>query len=179
MDVVTEAKLLGLRWGRADGVIVSRAAFVAETRTWIDTWFAHQQELKGVGVDCGGLIRGASVALGLLPADYKQRMPRALAGYSRQANDDTGRRLCDHYWTRIDESELQPGDVVIVGWGRGAQSQHAAVVANHPLGGLSIIHAWARARPRGRVLEQSFSWARRDHSAGPSVHAAYSIPGVA
>ena len=37
---------------------LTRAAIVAEARTWIGTRYRHQGSLKGVGCDCLGLVRG-------------------------------------------------------------------------------------------------------------------------
>lgn len=37
---------------------VTRAAIVAEARSWLGTPYRHQASLKGVGCDCLGLVRG-------------------------------------------------------------------------------------------------------------------------
>jgi len=37
---------------------LTRAAIVAEARSWIGTRYRHQGSLKGVGCDCLGLVRG-------------------------------------------------------------------------------------------------------------------------
>ena len=167
-ELIAEAARLGLVWGRADGVTVPRAVFVAEVRTWLRTRFQHQGEARGIAVDCGGLIRGASVALGLLPTDYQQRMPESVRGYARQRHDDAGEQLCDHYWSRIPIDAAQIGDVVICAW-RGAPPQHAAVLADYTGGGLSLVHA---LRGQG-VVEH-----RLDDNWRSRIVAAYSIPGV-
>ena len=176
MDILSEAKRLGLRWGRADGVPVARAAVVAEARTWMGTKFMHQHELKGHGVDCGGLIRGVSKALGLIPANYRDLMPSPLRGYGRQPQGDLGEQLCDHYWNRIDAQELRPGDVVIVRWG--PHAQHGAIVTDYPNGGLAMIHA-LNGGPM-KVVEHSMRWLAAQGAQGnrPRLAAAYSLPGV-
>jgi len=38
--------------------MISRDAFLAEARCWIDTPYRHQASMQGVGADCLGLIRG-------------------------------------------------------------------------------------------------------------------------
>jgi NlpC/P60 family putative phage cell wall peptidase len=42
---------------------ISRAAIVAEARTWVGTPYRHQGSLRGVGCDCLGLLRGLWRAL--------------------------------------------------------------------------------------------------------------------
>jgi len=39
-------------------MIITRAAVVAEARSWIGTPYRHQASCKGVGCDCLGLVRG-------------------------------------------------------------------------------------------------------------------------
>lgn len=171
MDILSEAKKMGLRWGRPDGVLVTRAAVVDEARSWIGTPWVHQAETKGLGADCGGLVRGVSVALGLIPANYQNYVPVDLQGYGRQPHGDLGRRLCDHYWTRIDPNNMQPGDIALIRFE--ADPQHWAIVGDYPLGGLSMIHSWNRTKDR-KVIENRFDavWMAR-------VTDAYSMPGVA
>jgi hypothetical protein len=46
---------------------VRAQALVDEALSWVGTPFAHQQHLKGVGVDCANFIREVSVATGATP----------------------------------------------------------------------------------------------------------------
>lgn len=176
-EVVAEAERMGLRWGRPDGALVSRAAVVAEARSWLGTPFVHQHDAKGVGVDCGGLIRGVSVALGLIPANYREMVPARLRGYARQPEGDLGMKLCDHYWRRIPFEQVQPGDVVLVRWGQ-SPPQHGAIVGSHPKSGLSLIHALGPMAPN-KVVEHSIRWLGSGGPNGPRFVAAYALPGVA
>ena len=172
MDILTEAATGGLRWGRPDGAIVSRASFVAEARSWIGTPFVHQHEMKGVGVDCGGLVRGVSVALGLIPQNYRELVPQELRGYSRQPSGFLGRDLCDIYWRRIPVIDIQPADVVLIAWDKGIP-QHGAIVGDYRHGGLSLVHSLGPSGQRG-VIEH-----RMDREWSKRIVAAYQIPGVA
>ena len=170
--VLCDAGALGLQWGRDDGVLVPRAAVLAEAREWIGTKFMHQQETKGVAVDCGGLIRGVSVALGLLPENYRKLMPAALHGYGRQPSGDLGECLCNHYWTRIPLDAIQPADVLLFRW-HGGPAQHAGFVADAPhQGRFNIIHS-LNFIPN-MVCEHGLDdkWSKR-------AIAAYQLPGVA
>ena len=171
MDILTEAAGSVLRWGRPDGALVSRAAVVTEARKWVGTPFVHQHEVMGVGVDCGGLVRAVSVALGLIPQNYREMIPARLRGYARQPEGDLGERLCDFYWHRIDVRDAQPGDVILMRWSDGP-AQHAAI-AGEARGALTLIHALGPNHP-AKVVEHRIdkSWVKR-------MVCAYKIPGVA
>lgn len=170
MEVLKEAERMGLRWG--SGAPVSRSKVVAEARSWIGTAYLHQAELKGVGVDCGGLIRGVSVALGLIPENYKQMMPAEIHGYGRRPDGDLGRDLCDLYWNRIEPDSVQPADLVLCSYGKVGMPHHVGIIADYQGGGLSIIHALGPRGPK-RVVEHRFDSVWRSR-----VIAAYSMPGV-
>ena len=38
--------------------LITRAAIVAEARSWLGTPYHHQASRKGAGADCLGLVRG-------------------------------------------------------------------------------------------------------------------------
>lgn len=168
MDVVMERP--GVRWG--EGASVSRADVVAEARTWIGTPVHHQAELKGVGADCGGLVRGVSVALGLLPADYADRMPEHFRGYAKGGLGEAGRNLCDHYWTRIAHDEMQLADVVVVSFG--GAPMHMGIIVPYRYLGLAFVHADTR---HGKVVETRLLFGTGPRSM--QFVAAYRLPGVA
>lgn len=160
-----------LRFGREDGALVSRAAFVAEARSWIGTPYVHQHDAKGVGCDCGGLLRGASIALGLLPTNYLDLLPQA-RGYSQKPDGVVMQRSCEQFFRRITVAEIRPGDVLLFRFG--PHPQHTAIVADRPNGsGLTMIHSLGPIHPC-KVIEHGLdeTWRRR-------IVAAYSIPGVA
>lgn len=119
---------------------VTRDAVVAEARTWVGTPFAHQATLKGVACDCGGLARGVSLALGLIPADY-EAAPDAqrFMGYARQPDGFSLREACETFMTPIEPAAMQPGDAILVAWSAGPQ--HVGILAPYRHGGLAIIHA--------------------------------------
>lgn len=161
-----------LRFGREDGVLVSRAEIVAEARKWIDTPFMHQQHMIGVGCDCGGLIRGVLMTKGLLRSDYLDFLPEEARGYAATPDGVSMRRSCDALMTQVPLGQLRPGDVVLLEFERGLP-QHTAIVADYRHGGLSVIHALGPHFP-SKVIEHRLdsSWRKR-------IVAAYAIPGVA
>lgn len=152
--------------------MVTRAEVVAEARTWLSTPFHHNAEIKGVGCDCGGLLRGVSIALGLLPADYAT-LPEAqpFLAYGRQPDGVQLRLACDTFMTPIARDAMQPGDVILIRWDQ--DPQHLAILADYVHGGLSLIHSLATPDGRGKVLEQRLSAEMMERFV-----AAYSFKGV-
>jgi hypothetical protein len=57
---------------------------VEAARSWVGTPFMHQQSLKGVGVDCVGVILGVGRELGILEISPEEWAP--FAAYTRQPN---------------------------------------------------------------------------------------------
>lgn len=148
---------------------VKRAAIVAEARTWTGTRWMHQADVKGVGCDCIGLLRGVGINTGVFPADW-QSLPGAsqFLGYGRTPFKGALERCCDMFMTRITEQEAGPGDVVVMRYG--TEGHHMAILADYHLGGLSIIHAYAPAR---KVAE-----GRLDDEMRARICGWYRFPGV-
>lgn len=151
-DLIEATRAKGLCWGRQDGVLVTRDDFVQEARAWIGTPFLHQADKKGVATDCGGLVRGVSVVLGLIPVDYRRYFPDEVAAYGRRGKGNLGLGLCELFWKRIGVHAAKAGDVIVFKWKSGPP-QHIGVLADYRHGGLSVIHALGPASPN-KVLEQ-------------------------
>ena len=153
----TRAENIG-RFGHGFG----RADIVAVARTWLGTPYHHQASLCGVGTDCLGLIRGVYRALYGYEAEQ-------VPGYSRDwaeaAGEETMVNAADRHLLRIDEAQINAGDVVIFRWRAGMVAKHAAIIS----GNDKMIHAIEGAR----VSEVAFSpwWRRR-------IAAAFSFPGI-
>lgn len=143
----------------------SRAAVVAEARTWLGTKWVHQHRTKGVGVDCGGLVIGVARVLGLVAPDMD------VNHYARVPDGTSLLAHCDAWMQRIAVDTIQPGDVLVLRFD--TDPQHLAIVADYVHGGLSIVHALDRAGS-GSVIEHRLDPANRAR-----VVAAYSLPGVA
>ncbi len=101
----------------------------------------HQQSLKGVGVDCVGLILGVGRELGLLKISEQDWAP--FAAYSRQPNPARMRKAMRKF---LDESLVDPGSIPPVGsigwfgW-RADLPMHLAIVGEFE-GRATMIHAF-------------------------------------
>jgi cell wall-associated NlpC family hydrolase len=143
--------------------MVKRADVVAEARQWRRTPYMHQARMRGVGVDCAGLVVGVARAVGLVADSFD------VTGYSRQP-DGTLLDRCDGLMERIPTDSLAPGDVIVTRFA--ADPCHLAFVGDHPQG-LSMIHALCRADGRGLVVEH-----RLDETNRARIVAAYALKGI-
>lgn len=143
--------------------MTTRAAIVAEARSWVGTRYQHQGRLKGIGVDCVGLIGGVAIAAGVAEgAQWAQ--DRALAGYGRIPDPKVLLGGCERYLDRIER--WQVGDVLVLSVTR--DPCHFAIVS--ALDPPYIVHAYARSR---KVVE-----ARLDETWAGRVRGAYAFRGV-
>lgn len=102
-------------------------------RSWIGTPYHHQARLKGVGVDCAGLVIGVARELGIVASDFD------VSGYSRKPDGWSFLSWADEYMTRISLQQMEAGHCIVVRFGR--HPQHIGIVGDYLHGGLSIIHA--------------------------------------
>lgn len=122
-------------------------AVVVAARTWVGTPYRHQHRLKGVGVDCVGLIIGAGLEAGVLEmtaADWKP-----FAGYSRTPNPAHMSRAIELFMRPLMVPPMRAdlvgdGSVCWMGW-RENLPMHLAIIATLPDGRRSMIHAYDRA----------------------------------
>lgn len=139
--------------------MVTGRQIVKEARTYIGTPFHHQGRLKGIGVDCVGLLTGVVKALGML--DYDNTT------YSR---DPDGATLMNELKKVADEISIQTAAIgdVLVFWisSKTKKPQHLAIKTEK-----GIIHTYAHVR---KVVETSFDsvWTKR-------LVAAFRMKGVA
>jgi cell wall-associated NlpC family hydrolase len=134
---------------------VTREQFVTEARTWLHTPFRAQGRIKGVGVDCGGLLVCTGKALGLTEFDvtgYKLRLGSALMAY------------CEDHMRRIPLDRADAGDVLLFAWN--GKPSHIAILTDRD----HIIHAFV---PNREVVEH-----RIDERMRKLVLCAYHVPGV-
>lgn len=138
------------------------AQVAAEARAWIGTPFSHQGRSREAGVDCVGLVIAVARALGLVLPDFD------VTGYGARPDGSSLRAACDEHMTQVDAPQM--GGVVLMAWS-GGPPQHLGLVADHPLGGCSLVHADGR---RARcVVEQRLVFTR-----AMRLVAAYRLPGV-
>src|SRR5262245_33676873 len=136
-----------------------RDQIIAEARTWLRTPFRHQGRVKGVGVDCAGLVVMVGQSLGLLTYDTRE--------YGVIPNPRRMKGLLDQYLVPIQLGEFKPGDVVYMAFKQFPvhPPMHLAIVTD-----VGIIHAFATNKI---VVEHSLDaeWRGRFRNA-------YSYPGV-
>ena len=145
------------------------AEVVAEARRWVGVPFAHQGRTRA-GTDCGGLIGGVAVALGIVPGDWWGRcFDPAHGGYSRQPSNGQLRSVCDSFMRCIEIEDARPGDVAMMRFH--ADPMHLGFLADYRHGGMSIVHALSAI---GEVCEHRLSSLWRDR-----MVAVYRLPGVA
>lgn len=148
--------------------MTTRAQVAAEARRWLGTPFHHQGRTQGVGCDCGGLVGGVAVALGIVPSDWWERVFDPLhAGYSRTPGAML-QQLCESFMQPA--PEMQVGDVLLMRFAD--EPQHLAIAVDYRHGGLALVHALGE--PVGRVVEHRFDtrWRAR-------VARVYRMPGIA
>lgn len=152
--------------------MVTREQVIAEARSWIGTPFMHQQTIKGVGVDCGGIPRGVCIALGTFPADY-HLLPEAqpFLGYQKLPDGVSMQKACETFMTPISRDEMQAGDAILVKFDSSAQHLGILTPYRHGVGNLALIHA----TPRG-VVETRLMFGTSPRSM--KFVAAYRLPGV-
>ncbi|HYW04999.1 MAG TPA: NlpC/P60 family protein [Gammaproteobacteria bacterium] len=102
---------------------------VVEARSWIGTPYRHQASIKGVGVDCYGLVWGITNALEELWT------PPRVRRYGEQPSD-TMKPICDAHMIAIPREEIALGDVLLIRFF--SHWQHLAIYC-----GETVVHAMA------------------------------------
>ncbi|MEO6710026.1 MAG: hypothetical protein ABIP42_10650 [Planctomycetota bacterium] len=148
---------------------VSRADVVRIARSWLDTPYQHQQRMKGVGVDCAGLVIGVARELGIVAADFD------VTGYPQTPDGKSLLLLCDRFMRRVYPSEVQPGDVLVYQFHPKLGPQHMGILGDYLYGGLSLIQALGMSDGKGRVVEWNLDRPRK----GWTPIQGYAMPGVA
>jgi cell wall-associated NlpC family hydrolase len=147
----------------------THAAIVREARTWVGTRWQHQQSNKRAGTDCAGLVMGVGINCGLIASDWRlDPQVRDLLRYGRLPFDGRLEAAASRFLEPITEQQAGPGDVVLMEFG--GVPHHAAILGDYHAGGLSIIHAYAKAR---RVVET-----RLDDSLRARIVSWFRYPGV-
>lgn len=115
-------------------------AAVAEARRWLGTPWHHQARLRGVGVDCIGLIVGVAEGLGIAAPD--------ITDYGRRPDNVMLKRGLRRHMRRV--SKIIPGDVLL--FELDGVAQHVGIATD-----VGVIHAHAQSR---KVVEHGLGhWA--------------------
>lgn len=136
-------------------MIITGAQVASAAREWIGTPWHHQGRLKGVGVDCAGLVLGVAHGLGL--SDF------AFTGYGHRPDPDVLGGFCRNMMAPVLISDARLGDVLLINVDR--VPQHLAIFTD-----LGMVHAFA---PLRRVVEH-----RIDEDWSARIVAAFRMPGV-
>ena len=112
---------------------------VEEARTWIGTPFKHQGRVKGVGVDCYGLIIEVSRHFGL--TTFKS------GGYGRRPKPSLMWAALREHMVEVPISDLTTGSILFMAFKK--QPMHLAFYDNG-----KIIHSFSVA---GRVVTHRLS----------------------
>ncbi|MBA3353333.1 MAG: peptidase P60 [Blastocatellia bacterium] len=138
--------------------MASRTEVVTAARQWIDTRWSHQHRFKGVGTDCAGLVLGVAAELNLANPD--------VPAYSRQPANGSLTKYCLEHMRIV--GDLALGRVALLRFSD--EPQHLGIVGDYPLGGFSLIHAYATSR---KVVEHRIDelWRNR-------IIALFELPGV-
>lgn len=136
--------------------MVSRSEIIAEARTWLGTPFHHQGRLKGVGVDCAGVVIGVAKALGLSDFDT--------TAYPRIPSAEQLRRALDANMESIFVQDAKEGDVLVFCFDR--EEQHVGFLSD-----VGIIHSYSQVK---KCVEHSLdaTWKSR-------IRGAYRFRGIA
>jgi len=114
---------------------VTREQIAAEARTWVGTPFRHQARLKGVGVDCAGVVEHVGKTLGVVP--NVKIMP-----YKMSPNSKAMRAELCKFLDQITFSQVELGDVL---WFRiDVEGQHLGVVTG--MEPMQMVHAFGREK---------------------------------
>jgi len=120
--------------------MATRKQILDEARTWIGTPYHHQGRLKGVGVDCAGLIVMVGKELGLSSFDVE--------GYSSSPDPVAMSKYLHDNLDRVHVDDMQVGDVL---WLKvEVDPQHLAIVtATSPR--TMMIHSFSMIGVRKTV----------------------------
>lgn len=119
-----------------------RERIVLKAREWLDTPYHHQQSVKGIGVDCLGLVAGVAVELGIA-GKYNETSFIPFKRYSRNPNPRHMQKAMEAFLIPV--SEPQIGDIAWIETRENVPSHLAILVSE-----TTIIHADAFA---SKVIE--------------------------
>lgn len=140
--------------------MITREQIVDEARSFIGTRYQHQASLKGVAVDCIGLIRGVARGVGL-DDPFTSGKAREFEGYSQYPNPMLLVLACEEFMDRIKISEAGLGDVLVFSFiDRGVnQPQHFGIISQtdpnyviHSLAGHKVVEHHVNEVWQRRIL---------------------------
>lgn len=115
---------------------MTRGQIVSSARMLIGTPYLHQGRVPGRdgGTDCIGVPVMVAWMRKIKPLSWD------VTGYRRLPDGHTlMTRLRSEMAAEVSQADMQPGDLLVVDWGR--FPHHVGIVGDYHLGGLSLIHA--------------------------------------
>jgi len=112
-----------------------RTAVLDEARSWLGTRWAHNQRVRGGGVDCGQYIIACFIGAGLVAPFETGAYP---ADWMMHRSEERYLGWVEQYLDPVDAP--QPGDVAA--WRYGHCFSHGAIVVDWPV----VLHAYRRER---------------------------------
>jgi len=144
---------------------MKRADIIIVARGWIGTRWQHQACVRGVAVDCIGLVAGVALELGSAEARAFMARPECRS-YGRQPDPTMLLRFAGELLDPVPRDDAQVGDVLLMRFNAGPQ-HFGFLSAREP---DYMIHAYAGAR---RVVEHGIDTVWRSRIVG-----AYALRGV-
>lgn len=111
--------------------MTTRAAVVAEARTWLGTPYHHQGRVKGAGVDCAMILIDVYHSCGLIPDFDPRPYP---PDWHMHRDEERYLGWVKKYARPVDSPK--PGDIALFQFGRCVS--HGAIVIEWP----QIIHSY-------------------------------------
>jgi NlpC/P60 family len=116
-----------------------REHIIEVAKSWYGTPYRGWTCIKGVGCDCGQLLKGVFMEAGHQPSDGVPT-PKDYSLHLTQHRRSTEYiDILSKYFREIPESEILPGDVVVYKLGHGFA--HAAIIVDWP---THVIHSLQR-----------------------------------
>ncbi len=113
---------------------LTRAAIVAEARSWIGTRYRHQASVKGVGCDCLGLVRGVWRAC---VGEEPETVPPYAPDWAESSGEELLADAALRHLAPVPCEKFAAGDVLLFRWRAGCVAKHVAIAASHG----AMIHA--------------------------------------
>jgi NlpC/P60 family putative phage cell wall peptidase len=132
---------------------------VLAARGWLGTPYQHQARLRGVAVDCIGLVLGVGAEVGAWPPSFNY------TGYARLPHKGLLLAESRKYFLEIPLEAISPGCILVMAWKEFREPHHVAIFA-----GETVIHAASNFR---KVVEHRFDEAFRRRT-----QFAFRFPGV-
>lgn len=148
--------------------MVTAQDIIAKAREYVGTPYHHQGRVKGVALDCVGLIFGVCEELGLVDVEGVPILRADNTNYSNEITDIFVHRECQRRLIERPANELCPGCVCTM---RVPIAVHCGVASVLPGGMLGMIHAYNGGTFKCVEHGMDEKWRRR-------IAGVFKIPGV-